>query len=518
MLELSLLLVILPFIIVYFFRRQKQKKCQFLEPPGPPGLPIIGNFHQFLNITTTPQEYLWKLSKKYGPVMSMRFGSVPVLVISSANAAEQALKAQDHAFSGRPTSIAAHRFSYNGLDFAFRSYGQYWKEMKKIAVLHLFSTKRVQSFRHVREDEVSILIREIHEEAANKSSESSSVNMSETVMSFTRSLICRICFGKRVQEKETEKKKGRIFKELFLESQAMFAGIFFSDYFPRFGWPVDKLRGMSGKLEKNVREFDHFYQEIIDEHLKQQEEDTPDSAAEGNNDVLDILLKLRAEKSTPFDLSFDHIKALLMNIIVPGTDSSAATIIWTMTALMQNPTVMVKLREEIRKLVGNKGKVNEDDIQKLPYLKAVLMEVLRLYPPVPLLVPRATLEKCNIDSYEIQPKTMVYFNAWAISRDPEYWENPNEFMPQRFLREDYSISCSYEVQNFAFLPFGGGRRTCPGLNLGMAMVELAIANLIFAFDWELLPGMKKEDIDLDVCPGITMHKKNDLLLVPKRYV
>lgn len=321
MIGLFLLLVIIPFIIVCF-NHHKQKKWQLLhqEPPGPPGLPLIGNLHQFLNnittSSTTPHEYLYKLSKKYGPIMSMRFGSVPVLVISSANAAEQALKTQDLAFSGRPASISAQKFSYNGLDFAFRSYGQYWKEMRKISVLHLFSTKRVQSFRHVREDEVSTLIKEIQEEAAKNSV----INLSEMVMSLTRSLICRICFGKRVQEMESDdeehkKKRRRRFKKLFLESQEMFAGIFFSDYFPWFGYPLDKFRGMIGKLEKNVREFDHFYQEIIDEHLKQQE----DSAAEGNHkddNVIDILLKLRAEKSTPFDLSFDHIKALLMVRII----------------------------------------------------------------------------------------------------------------------------------------------------------------------------------------------------------
>lgn len=204
---------------------------------------------------------------------------------------------------------------------------------------------------------------------------------------------------------------------------------------------------------------------------------------------------------------------------MPGTDTNAATIIWAMTALMQNPTAMAKLQEQIRKQIGNKGKVNEDDIQKLPYLKAVLMETLRLYIPVPLLLPRETMQKCSIDSFEIQPKTLVYFNAWAISRDPKYWENPNQFIPQRFLREENdSISSGYDVQNFAFLPFGGGRRMCPALNLGMAIVELAVANLIYSFDWELPRGMKKEDIDLDVCPGITMHKKNDLMLVPKSYV
>lgn len=209
---------------------------------------------------------------------------------------------------------------------------------------------------------------------------------------------------------------------------------------------------------------------------------------------------------------------MLQNIVVPGTDPVAATIIRTMTVLMKNPTAMDNLKKQIRKMISKNSKiqVEEDDIQNLPYLKAVIMETLRLYPPVPLLLPRTTLEKCTIDSYQIPPKTLVYFNEWAISRDPNYWENPNQFSPHRFL-DNSNPSFNYNEllvhKNFALLPFGGGRRICPGVNLGMAAAELAVANLVYRFDWKLPAGMKEEDIDFDVVPGFTMHKKNDLCLV-----
>ncbi|KAL9431604.1 hypothetical protein AB3S75_026739 [Citrus x aurantiifolia] len=136
---------------------------------------------------------------------------------------------------------------------------------------------------------------------------------------------------------------------------------------------------------------------------------------------------------------------------------------------------------------------------------------MRLQPPAPLLVPRETTEKCIIDGYEIPAKTLVYVNAWAIGRDPEAWENPEEFNPERFI--DRSVD--FIGQNFEFIPFGAGRRICPGMHLGIASVDLALANLLYKFDWEMPPGMKKQDLDFDSLSGITVHKKNFLVLLAK---
>ncbi|KAM3327265.1 hypothetical protein P3S67_002391 [Capsicum chacoense] len=133
-----------------------------------------------------------------------------------------------------------------------------------------------------------------------------------------------------------------------------------------------------------------------------------------------------------------------------------------------------------------------------------------LYPPVPILVARETMHKSILEGYEIQPKTIVHVNSWAIARDPEIWDNPEEFIPERFLKNDID----FKGQEFELLPFGAGRR---GIALGIATVDLVLSNLLYAFDWELPCGMKKEDVDTNTLPGITMHKKNDLCLVPKNY-
>ncbi|KAK6161504.1 hypothetical protein DH2020_004885 [Rehmannia glutinosa] len=200
-----------------------------------------------------------------------------------------------------------------------------------------------------------------------------------------------------------------------------------------------------------------YWREVIEEHLalkraKNIREDEDDH-------ILDILIRLKQEKSGSIDFNWDHVKALLTDEFIAATDTSAASIVWTMTALIKAPNAMEKVKAEIRNVIGKKGKVDEDDLPKLPYLKAVMNETFRLYPPAPMLVPRQTIEICTLDGYEIQPNTVVFVNAWAIQRDPKNWENPDEFLPERFLNNNIDI----KGQDFGIIPFGSGRRICPGM-------------------------------------------------------
>ena len=186
-----------------------------------------------------------------------------------------------------------------------------------------------------------------------------------------------------------------------------------------------------------------------------------------------------------------------------------------MAELAKNPTLMKKAQGEIRNHVGNKRKVIETDLKELPYLKMIVKETLRLHPPVPLLVPRETISHFKIEGYNFYPKTMVQVNIWAIGRDPTYWKDPEKFLPERFVES----SIDYKGQHFEFLPFGAGRRICPGLNMGMKNVELALANLLYHFDWKLPNGMKEEELDMEENSGLslTLHKKLPLKLVPILY-
>lgn len=496
--EIPLFFVILALPSLILFLLQKHRNNRNNNPPGPSGLPFIGNLFQ-LTGSPAPHIYLWNLSQKYGPLLYLKLGLKPTLVVSSAKMAKEIMKTHDLNFCSRPTLYGQQKLSYSGLDLIFSPYDSYWREIRKICVVHLFNHNRVLLQRPIREDEVARMVEKI-----SKSSIGSKpiINLSETLMCLTSTIICRVGFGKRYEEEGIERSR---FHGLLNETQAMFAMFFFSDYIPFMGW-VDRVSGLLGRLEKNFKEFDRFYQELIDEHLH------PNRPKPEQEDILDVLLQIWRDRVFQVDLTLEHIKSVLMNVFVAGTDTSSATVVWAMTFLMKNPRCMKKVQEEVRSLnIGNKGFVDEDDIHHhgLPYLKAVIKETFRLQTTVPLLVPRETIKECNIEGYAIPAKTLVFVNAWAIGRDPEAWENPEEFYPERFI----SSSIDYKGLDFELIPFGAGRRGCPGIYMGIATVELALANLLYKFDWELPVGMNKDDLDFEVIPGITMHKKKALCLV-----
>ncbi|WOG99784.1 hypothetical protein DCAR_0519140 [Daucus carota subsp. sativus] len=480
---MELLIILLLSLSLFFLLKWRNYHARKLHrrPPGPRGLPLIGKMHQFDSSNT--HLYLLQLSKIYGPLVHLQLGSVPVLVISSASAAKEIFKYHDHCFSSRPALVGAQKLSYNGLDLAFAPYNDYWKNTRKLCTLHLFSSKRAQSFRPLREEEVARMVKTIHDKA-NTSAESNIVNLSKTNRFW-----------------ENNGMSTRIHWVLNA-TQASFASFFLADYFPLWGSLLDRLGGARARLDKNFDELNVFYHQLIDEHMH------ASTASAQECSILDILLQMNKDSS---GITFDHIKAILMNVIVAGTGSSAEVVAWAMTLLIKNPTTMNKAQQEVRELTGKKGFIDESNLQKLVYLKAIVKEAIRLHPPAPLLVPRETTEKCVVSGYQIEAKTRVYINAYAIGRDPESWENPDEFSPERFI--DSTID--FKGQDFELIPFGAGRRMCPGISMGVATTELVLANLLYSFDWELHPGKRAEDIDMATLPGITTHKKNDLCLVPK---
>ncbi|CAN1824331.1 Cytochrome P450 83B1 [Linum perenne] len=495
-------LLLLPVLFIYLLHRGSQKTSSGLPlPPGPKGLPLIGNLHQLDN--SNIGRYLWQLSKDHGPLMLLRLGFKPTLVVSSAKMAMEVLKTRDLDFCSRPSLAGQHKLSYNGLDLAFTPYSAYWREMRKVSVVYLFNSNRVQSFRPIREEEVSNMLDSISSEAAAGGGNRNPVDLTEYMMSLTSTIICRIAFGKRLEGEENKR-----FHDLSNETQALFMGFFLSDYFPYMGW-MDKLTGMSARLDKNFKEFDAFYQEVIDEHLNPNRVKSYDY-----ENILDVLLQLYKDRSFKVKLTFDHIKAIIMNVFVAGTDTSAATVIWAMSFLMKNPEAMAKAQQEIRYVVksrksGPTNFVTEEDFSSLHYLKAVIKETFRIQPT-------ETVEATTLCGYDIPAKTMVYVNAYAIGRDPEAWgDDPHVFRPERFL----GSSIDYKGVDYGLIPFGAGRRICPGIFLGVAAVEVALANLLYRFDWEMPAGMKREEIDIDLLsPGIAVNKKEPLRLVPKEYL
>ncbi|XP_022775608.1 cytochrome P450 71B36-like [Durio zibethinus] len=489
-----LLLLSLLLLIIKTSQRKKGKL-----PPGPPKLPILGNLHQ---LGALPHRSTWKLSKKHGPIMLLQLGATPTIIVSSAETAREVLKTHDLDCCTRPPLAGPKRLSYNFLDIGFVPYGYYWREIRKICVAELFSVKRVQSFQSIREKEVNLLVNSISVSATL----ASPVDLSKEFFSLAASITFRIAFVKKFQGSELDNDK---LQKVVYEAQAMLGSFCDSDFFPSVGWVIDWLTGFHRRLESSFHELDVLFQQVIDDHLNSRRN------VQNQEDIVDVLLRMergRTENSA-IQLTKDHIKAILMDIFLAGIDTGALTMIWAMTELARKPIVMKKAQCEIRRCVGKKEKLTENDVSQLPYLKMIVKETLRLHPPAALLLPRETVSQFKIGDYDVFPKTRIAVNVWAIGRDPDIWKNPEEFFPERFI--DNPID--FQGQHFELLPFGAGRRICPGMNMGMAMIELALANLLHFFDWKLPSGMKEMDIDMEEMASITVGKTSALKLMPINY-
>ncbi|XP_057780103.1 6,7,8-trihydroxycoumarin synthase-like [Salvia miltiorrhiza] len=285
-----ILFLALPIILILYSKTQNPKHAQKeLPPPGPPRLPFIGNLHQFDG--RSPHTYLRRLSKQYGAVMSLQLGFRQLVVISSAEAVKEIMKSHDTVFSSRPALAALRRLSYDGLDFAFSPYTETSREMKKISTVHLFNTKQVQTFLPIIRDEASKMMEKI----ATDASSSAATDLSETIMSFAANTVARVVLGKSY---------GNFF-HLLHDAEAVLGDLFMEDFLPWLRW-IDNLSGMAAKLDKIFQDMDAFCEEVIEEHMN------PNRPKSMEGDIIDVMLRMKRDGSASFDITLDHIKALLV--------------------------------------------------------------------------------------------------------------------------------------------------------------------------------------------------------------
>ncbi|KAL3745647.1 hypothetical protein ACJRO7_014722 [Eucalyptus globulus] len=482
--------LVVPLLLVFLIDTKKNTQASRNLPPSPRKLPIIGNLHQ---LGSLPHRSVTRLSKQYGEIMFLRLGFVPTLVISSEDVAREVFKAHDRAFSSRPPFFAAKKLAYNFSDVAFSAYGDSWRELRKLVIEELLSSERVRLFESVRKEEVKLMLDTI-------TSSPGPVNIGELALLLTINLVCRVAFGNKYQAEGGGVKSE--FHETLREIQRLLGGFCVADLFPQMAW-FNKLNGFEAKVEKNFRELDKLYDEVIKEHQD------PKRPKPDHEDLVDVMLRLQRDPNQVIALTREQIKGVLTNMFNGGSEASAVTILWTMTELVRNPTMMRKAQEEIREAAKGKLQVEEIDLLGLTYLRSAIKEALRLHPPLPLLIPRETIEDCKIRGYDIPRGTITFINVTAISTDPKSWENPEEFRPERFLNS----SIDFKGQNYGFLPFGSGRRGCPGINFGVVIVELAMANLLHRFNWKLPEGMSADDIDMEESYGLSAHKRTPLCLI-----
>ncbi|KAI3773652.1 hypothetical protein L1987_48182 [Smallanthus sonchifolius] len=277
-------------------------------------------------------------------------------------------------------------------------------------------------------------------------------------------------------------------------------------YIPWLSW-VDQVTGSVGRAEKIAKEFDEFLERIIEEHVNKKKGE--DDKSNEEEDFVDILLDLQKDKTSDFTLQRDSLKALILEAFAAGTETTQTSLEWTMSELIRNPRVMKKLQREATEIAQGRSMISEEDLDRMHYLKAVIKESLRLHTPFPLLLPRISTQDVKLMGYDIAAGTQVIINAWAIGRDPALWEESNKFKPERFLNN----SVNYQVLQFDWLPFGAGRRSCPGIQFSVPVMEFALANIVYKFDMVLPKGIENEDLDMSEEFGITIHRKSSLFVL-----
>ncbi|XP_049396249.1 cytochrome P450 71A4-like isoform X2 [Solanum stenotomum] len=482
------LLAFIYFLHRWFFSPSNTQKR--LLPPSPTKLPIIGNLHQ---LGSLPHRSLHKLSKKYGPVMLLHFGSKPVLIASSVDAARDIMKTHDLVWSNRPKSSITDGLFYGSKDVAFTSYGEDWRQIKSIVMFHLLSNKRVQSNRRVREEEISNMIYKIRQQC------DSVIDLRDVLSCMTNNIISRVTIGRTYNEGES----GIAVKAL-LEQLLVLTGTFnIGDYIPCLKW-LNKINGLDSRVKKVAKDLDAFLESVIEERLIRNKKG--DCSVAEAIDFVGLLLEIQNGKETGFTLQRDSLKALLLDAFVGGTESVYTSLEWTMTELLMHPRVLKKLEDEVRELGQGKTEITEDDLGNMQYLKAVIKESFRLHPPNPLLLPRESREDVKLLDYDIPAKTQGLINAWAMGRDPLLWDDPEEYRPERFLNSDIDV----KGQNFELIPFGAGRRGCPRMTFAIIINELALARLVQRFNFAL---PKEEDLDMTECNGLSVRRKLPLLAV-----
>ncbi|KAJ7969240.1 Cytochrome P450 [Quillaja saponaria] len=498
-------------LVTYWWKRSTARVVKLRLPPGPRKLPLIGNLHQLASGSLPPHHTLRDLAKKYGPIMQLQLGEGLAIVISSPETTREVCKTHDLEFSQRPVSLAFQVTSFNNSSIAFCPYGTYWRQMRKICVTELLSTTRVHSNRTIREEEVWSLVQSISSSHCHTKMNQLPINLSHQISILTNNITARTVFGSQCKDRDEFISS---VKQVFV----LAGGFDLPDLFPSLKF-LNFLTGMKPALEKLHKRVDKILGNIIDEHrLKRSANNMYRSRNYTNHDkpifdhhedLIDVLIKLQDSCDLEFKMVDDNIKGIAQDMFAGGTETTATVMEWAISELVKNPRVMEKAQAEIRQALEGKKKIYEADTQDLVYLKSIIKETLRLHPPGALHV-RQSRERCEVSGYEIPKGAKVFINAWAIGRDSEYWVDPDKFWPERF--EGSSID--FRGTDYEFIPFGSGRRICPGISFATAIVELALVHLLYHFDWKLPNGINSEELDMTEAIGFVSSRKHNLLVIP----
>ncbi|PIN21078.1 Cytochrome P450 CYP2 subfamily [Handroanthus impetiginosus] len=459
--ELLLSFLILIFSIFFILRHLNSSKHKNL-PPSPPSLPILGHLHLLKN---SSHRALQSLSNKYGPITYLQFGCRPVLLVSSPSAAEQCFSKNDVVFANRPNSIATKILGYNFTTVVTAPYGDHWRNLRRLTTIQIFSSASLQHSSAIRAEETRLM----------------EVNLNNLFFQLVYDVVMMVVCGKR----------GCVLNDFFGTTKAMDV----CDYVPFLR--LVGFQGMEKKMMNMQRKRDGLLQDLIDEA---REKINGGSSLVGERKTyIEALLEI--QRAEPEYYTDWILKGLIQPMFTAGTHTTTLTMEWAMSLLLNHPHELNKAKNEINDNMPPGKLLMDSDLHKLPYLRCIINETLRLYPVAPLLVPHTSSEDCKIEGFNIPKDTILLVNAWAIQRDPKLWDEPEMFKPERFM------GVQGDFDGFRFIPFGVGRRACPGSGMALRLAGLALGTLIQCFEWE---REGSELIDLEEVAGFTLSKAKPL--------
>ncbi|XP_015065076.1 geraniol 8-hydroxylase-like [Solanum pennellii] len=461
-------------------------------PPGPFPLPIIGNLHLLGN---QPHKSLAKLADLHGPVMRLKLGQITTVVISSSDMAKQVLQKQDSAFSSRsiPDIAKEENFHMFSVGWLPASHPQ-WRIFRKFMTSHIFSINKLDASHHLRYKKMEELVG-----YCKKSSQiGEAVDIGGAIFRTMLNLLSNTLFSKDLAD--PYENSGKEFKEL-MEGMMMEMGKpKLVDYFPVL--KIVHAQGLSrynSHLGKLLKLFNGFINERLEIRKSQSYQ---------NTDVLDALIT--SSEQNPQEINHMHIATLCLDLFNAGTDTSSNVVEWAMTELLRSPDIMKKVQAELVQVLGEGNLMEETDVARLPYLQCIIKETYRMHPPAPFLVPRKVEQDVELCGYTVPKGSKVLINVWPIGQDSTLWEDPLMFNPDRFKDSKLDV----RGQDFELIPFGAGRRICPGLPLAIRMVPVLLGTLLNTFKWKIEGDIAPKDMDMQEKFGLTLAKLHPLRAVP----
>ncbi|XP_071716762.1 xanthotoxin 5-hydroxylase CYP82C4-like [Rutidosis leptorrhynchoides] len=478
--QFSPYVALLLFILTYTYyklrnRNSSIKGTKTLEAPAPSGsLPFIGHLH-FLRGQAPLARILGKIADDYGPVYSLRLGSRKALVVSSWQMVKECFTTNDKNFATRPSSAVSRHMVYDDTGFALVPYGPYWREIRKLVNSELLTSQRVEKFQIIRNSEVNDSIVDLFK--LQSGGRTPVMNMSKWFDHITSNIFIRVLAGKRLCNGciEEGNNEDAHMNETISKGLYLTGALVVSDFIP-FLERMD-IGGYVKAMKQVAKQFDGIIGKWLDEHIEKNKE--CDKNEEG--DFIDMMLsKLPEEAKMSGQGRETIIKSTTMVLMLTGSESTTLTMTWALSLLLNNPNILKSAQKELDIHVGKQRWAEDSDVKNLTYLQAIVKETLRLYPPAPLAGPHEAMEDCQVGKYHVPKGTRLTVNIWKLHRDPHVWLDPHEFRPERFLKEHSDLN--YQGQNFEYIPFGTGRRMCPGITFASHAIHLTLARLIQGFD------------------------------------